>query len=183
MKRLTATLREQQEEAAKLDAAIAANLKELGMAVEWAGAYAPWRVREASASGMTFRMSSGSRGVSRSLAHSELTGWHDKARATGPGSRSVEVAHPLASRLTRRSDYLASEYSALTLSTSMAMTSALRYYFLTTSSIFKATTRAAPNPRSTETSHSSAISLLISRPSASNAPSPTSLARWMTRSS
>ena len=30
MKRLTATLREQQAEAAKLDAAIAANLKELG---------------------------------------------------------------------------------------------------------------------------------------------------------
>jgi len=30
MKRLTATLREQQKEAAKLDAAIAANLKELG---------------------------------------------------------------------------------------------------------------------------------------------------------
>jgi type I restriction enzyme M protein len=30
MKRLTATLREQQSEAAKLDAAIAANLKELG---------------------------------------------------------------------------------------------------------------------------------------------------------
>jgi type I restriction enzyme M protein len=30
MKRLTATLREQQEEAAKLDTAIAANLKELG---------------------------------------------------------------------------------------------------------------------------------------------------------
>ena len=35
MKRLTATLREQQAEAAKLDAAIAANLKELGMAGEW----------------------------------------------------------------------------------------------------------------------------------------------------
>ena len=30
MKRLTATLREQQDAAAKLDAAIAANLKELG---------------------------------------------------------------------------------------------------------------------------------------------------------
>jgi len=30
MRRLTATLREQQAEAAKLDAAIAANLKELG---------------------------------------------------------------------------------------------------------------------------------------------------------
>ena len=30
MKRLTITLREQQKEAAKLDAAIAANLKELG---------------------------------------------------------------------------------------------------------------------------------------------------------
>jgi type I restriction enzyme M protein len=30
MKRLTATLREQQVQAAKLDAAIAANLKELG---------------------------------------------------------------------------------------------------------------------------------------------------------
>ena len=30
MKRLTVTLREQQAEAAKLDAAIAANLKELG---------------------------------------------------------------------------------------------------------------------------------------------------------
>jgi type I restriction enzyme M protein len=30
MKRLSATLRQQQEEAAKLDAAIAANMKELG---------------------------------------------------------------------------------------------------------------------------------------------------------
>ena len=38
MKRLAATLREQQAEAAKLDAAIAANLKELGYGGEWTSA-------------------------------------------------------------------------------------------------------------------------------------------------
>jgi type I restriction enzyme S subunit len=83
MKRLVTTLRQQQAEAAKLDAAIAANLKDLGMAGEWKRLpLGEFVTLQRGHDLPDERRRSGNVPVLGSFG---VTGWHDEAKARGPG--------------------------------------------------------------------------------------------------